>query len=105
MKFGVHQGSVLSPFLFIMGMDVLTEDLRDGSSMTLLYADGLALCGESLKEVMEKYERWKNAVEGKSLRVNGDKTKDMQLLSGKKSSASKILFSVQKSKVGLSPLF
>ena len=28
-KVGVHQGSVLSPLLFIMVMDVLTEDMRD----------------------------------------------------------------------------
>ena len=64
-KVGVHQGSALSPLLFIMVMDVLTEDVRDGSLMELLYADDLALCGESLNEVMEKYGRWKNAVKGK----------------------------------------
>ena len=29
-KVGVHQGSSLSPLLFIMGMDLLTEDVRDG---------------------------------------------------------------------------
>ena len=59
-KVGVHQGSALSPLLFIMVMDVLTEDaegVRDGSLMELLYADDLVLCGESLNEVMDKYER------------------------------------------------
>ena len=62
---GVHQGSVLSPLLFIMVMDVLTEDVRDGSLMELWYADDLVLCGESLNEVMDKYGRWENAVQGK----------------------------------------
>ena len=71
-------------------MDLLTEDVRDGSLMELLYADDLALCGESLNDVMDKYKRWKNAVEGKGLRVNVDKTKGMQLSSGKKSSVSKV---------------
>ena len=47
-KIGLHQESALSPLLFIMVMDVLTEDVRDGSLMELLYADGLVLCGESL---------------------------------------------------------
>ena len=71
-------------------MDALREDVRDGSLMELLYAGNLVLCGESLNEVMEKYERWKNAVQGKGLRVNVDKTKDMQLLFGKKSGVSEV---------------
>ena len=72
-------------------MDVLTEDVRDGSLMELLYADDLVLCGKSLKEVTDKYGRWKNAVEeGKGPRVNVDKIKCMQLLLGKKSSVSKM---------------
>ena len=53
-KVGIHQGSTLTPLLCIMVMDVLTEDMRDGSLMQLLYADDLALCGESLNEVMDK---------------------------------------------------
>ena len=83
-KVGAHQASALSPLLFIMVMDVLTEDVRDGSLMELLYADDLVLCGESLHEVMDKYGLWKNAAEGKSLRTNVDKTKGIQLLFGKK---------------------
>ena len=89
-KIGIHQGSALSPLLFIMVMDVLTEDVREGSLMEFLFADNLVLCGESLNGVMDKYGRLKNAVEGKSLRVNVDKTKGMQLLFGKKSSVSKV---------------
>ena len=61
-----------------------------GSLIELLYADNLVLSGESLNEVMDKYGRWKNAVEGKGLRVNVDKTKGMQLLLEKKSSVLKV---------------
>ena len=75
----------MSPLLFIMVMDVLIEDVRDDSLMELLHADDLVLCGESLNEVMDKYERWTNAVEEKSLVVNVDKTKGVQLLFRKKS--------------------
>ena len=89
-KVGVHQGSPLSPLLLIRVMEVLTEDVRDGSLMDLLCADDLVLCGESLNEVMDKYGRWKNVVEGKGLRVNANETKGMKLLFGKKSSVSKV---------------
>ena len=80
----------MSQLLFFMVMDVLTKDVKDGSLMKLLYADDLVLCGESFNEVMDKYGRWKNAVDGKGLRVNVDKIKGMQLLLGKKSSVSKM---------------
>ena len=86
MKVGVHQWSASSSLLFIMVMDVLT----DRPLMDLMYADNLVLCRESLNEVKEKYGRWKNAVEGKVLRVNVSKTKGMQLLLGKKNSFSKV---------------
>ena len=74
---GIHQGSTLSPLLFIMVMNVLTEDVRDDPLMELLYAADLVLCGESLNEVIDKNGRWKNAVEGKSLRVIVDKAEGM----------------------------
>ena len=63
LKVGLHQRSALSPLLFIMVMDGLTEDVRDVSLMELLYADDLVLCGESLNDVMDKYKRWKNAMQ------------------------------------------
>ena len=90
MKVGIHQRSALTSLLFIIVMVVLTEGVRDGSLMELLYADDLVLWGESINEVMDKYGRWKNAVEGKVLSVNVHKTKGMQLIFGKKSSVSKV---------------
>ena len=61
-KVGVRRGSALSSLLFIMVMDVLT-DVRDGSLMELLYPDDLALCGESLNEVMgDGKMQWKERV-------------------------------------------
>ena len=56
-KVGVHQRSALSLLLFIMVMNVLTEDMRDGSLMELLNTDNLVLCEESLNEVLDKYGR------------------------------------------------
>ena len=62
----------------MMVMDVLIEDVKDGSLMELLYADDPVLCGESLDEVTDKYGRWKNVVQRKVLMVNVSKTKGLQ---------------------------
>ena len=43
MNVRVHQGSALNPLLFIIVVDVLIENARDGSLMELLYADGLVV--------------------------------------------------------------
>ena len=42
-KVGVHQGSVLSPLLFAIVMDVITENARRGVVNELLYADDLVI--------------------------------------------------------------
>ena len=52
-KVGVHHGSALNPLSFTTVMVVLTEDMRDGSLMEMLYTDDLVSCGEPLLE-MEK---------------------------------------------------
>ena len=45
---GVHQGSVLSPLIFAIVVDVVTEHAREGLLNEILYADDLVLMSESL---------------------------------------------------------
>ena len=52
---GVHQESVLSPFLFSIVLDVLSEDGRKGASYELLYADDLVLMAETMKELQAQF--------------------------------------------------
>ena len=40
---GVHQGSVLSPLVFIIVLEALSREFRTGVPWELLYADDLAL--------------------------------------------------------------
>ena len=40
---GFHSGSALKPTSFVIVMDVLTDDVRNGSLLELLCADSLAL--------------------------------------------------------------
>lgn len=75
MKVGVHQGSVLSPLLFIMVLEALSREFRTGCPWELLYADDLVLIAETMNELVEKFEKWKSGLEDKGLRVNAAKTK------------------------------
>ena len=74
---GVHQGSVLSPLLFIIVMEALSREFRTRCSWQLLYADDLVIVAESLEELKVNLESWKNGLEGKGLKVNVGKTKLM----------------------------
>ena len=78
-RVGVHQGSVLSPLMFIIVLEALSREFREGMPMELLYADDLVLMSESEELLMDKLRKWKNGMEAKGLRVNAGKTKVMQL--------------------------
>ena len=51
----MHQRSVLSPFLFAVVADVLTEFAREGALSELLYADDLVLMGETFMGLINKF--------------------------------------------------
>ncbi|XP_057298413.1 uncharacterized protein LOC130629284 [Hydractinia symbiolongicarpus] len=74
---GVHQGSVLSPLLFILVLEALSMEFRTGCPWELLYADDLVLIAESMEELVEKFEKWKKGLEEKGLKVNTAKSKVM----------------------------
>ena len=46
-KVGLHQGSVLSPLLFVIVMEMISSELQAGLPLELLYADDLILMAES----------------------------------------------------------
>ena len=81
-KVGVHQGSVLSPLLFIIVLEALSRELRVGLPMELLYADDLVLLAETEDSLLEKLRIWKIGMEAKGLRVNASKTKIMKCRAG-----------------------
>ena len=76
-KVGVHQGSVLSPLLFLIVLKALSREFCTGAPWELLYADDQVIIDETEDELRMKLIKWKTNLEAKGLRVNMRKTKTM----------------------------
>ncbi|KAK3539937.1 hypothetical protein QTP70_019581 [Hemibagrus guttatus] len=76
-KVGLHQGSALSPFLFAIVMDQLSEEVRQESPWTMMFADDIVICSESREQVEENLERWRFALERRGMKVSRSKTEYM----------------------------
>ena len=74
-EFGVHKGAALSPLLFAIVVDMITESVRNGLMIEILYADDLVLTSETMEGLREKFWRWKEAFESMGPKVNLGKTK------------------------------
>ena len=71
---GLHQGSALSPLLFIIIMDVISEDTGEESPWSMLFADDLVLCDENREDLEGRLEDWRQRLEGVGLKVSRSKT-------------------------------
>ncbi|KAK3527532.1 hypothetical protein QTP86_026399, partial [Hemibagrus guttatus] len=74
---GLHQGSALSPFLFAIVMYQLSEEVRQESPWTMMFADDIVICSESREQVEENLERWRFALERRGMKVSRSKTEYM----------------------------
>ena len=73
-KVGLHQGSALSPFLFAVIMDRLTDKPRREAPWTMLFADDIVICEETREEVERRLKSWKYALERRGMKVSRSKT-------------------------------
>ena len=55
-KVGLYQGSVLSPFLFAVIMDRLTDEVRREPPWMMLFADHIVICKETMEEIEQRLE-------------------------------------------------
>ena len=62
-KVGLHQGSVLSLFLFALVVDTISEGAKRSLPNDLLYADDLAIVVESEEELQERLVYWQENLE------------------------------------------
>ena len=76
-KVGMHQGSALSPCLFAVVMDRMTDDIREEAPWTMMFADDIVICSGSQEQLEEKLEIWRYALERRGMKVNRRKTEYM----------------------------
>ena len=59
---GVHQGSVLSPLLFVIVLEALSREFRTGCPCECLYADDLVIIADTMDELLYKLDLWKKNI-------------------------------------------
>ena len=68
---------MLAPLLFAMVVEEVTENARKGWMKQILEADDQILTEETMEELRENFEKWREAFESTGMRVNLEKTKLM----------------------------
>ena len=66
MQVGVHQGSVLSPLLFIIVLETSSREFCTSCPWEFLYADDLVLLADTMDELLSKLGNWKKTSGRKS---------------------------------------
>ncbi|KAH1202990.1 RNA-directed DNA polymerase from mobile element jockey [Glycine max] len=75
---GLHQGSTLSPYLFTLILEVLTEQIQEIAPRCMLFADDIVLLGESREELNERLETWRRALETHGFCLSRSKSEYME---------------------------
>ena len=70
---GLHQGSAPSPLLFIIIIDVLTDNIKKDPLWAMMFADDLMRCTVIGEEVEEDLEPWRVAFERHGLKISRTK--------------------------------
>ena len=70
----LHQCSALSPYLFLLLMDVLTEDVRKDVPGSMMFADVIVLCGDDETDMTEYLETWRRALDDRGMSISRPKT-------------------------------
>ena len=76
---GLCQGSALSPFLFAIIIDRLTEDIRKKAPWDMMFLDDIVLSRKNHRELEEDLEIWRNALERRGRKVSRSKTECLRV--------------------------
>jgi len=76
-KVTVHQGSALSPLLFVIVIEASSREFGVALPWELLYADDLIVIAETEDDQIKRLNELKDNVENRGMRVNINKAKVM----------------------------
>ena len=82
---GLHQGSALSPDLYLLLMNVLTEDVRKDVHGSMIFADDIVLCGDDETDMTEYLDTWRRPLEDRGMRISIPETQFINLKCGQDS--------------------
>ncbi|XP_076917052.1 uncharacterized protein LOC143576971 [Bidens hawaiensis] len=71
---GLHQGSVLSLFLFAVVLDELSKSIQDIFPWCMLFVYDIVLIAESKQDLNMSLQEWRAALESKGLKISQSKT-------------------------------
>ncbi|KAA5655339.1 hypothetical protein F3G58_31385, partial [Pseudomonas aeruginosa] len=74
---GLHHGSALSPYLFLLVMDALTSEIQEEPPWCMLFADDIVLVGENGLEVQNILYKWRCKLESVGLKISRSKTEHL----------------------------
>ena len=74
---GDRQGSILSPILFVLYMDLVIKEVHQNNpdnDFVLAYADDIAQTATSIEKLQERMTRWNESFNKYNLKLNLKKT-------------------------------
>lgn len=77
-KLGLHQDSPLSPYLFVLLMDVTTRHVQDETLQYVLFLNEIVFIDETRKYVSLKLEAWREMLESKVFKIDRSKTEYLE---------------------------
>ncbi|KAK4316667.1 hypothetical protein Pmani_012193 [Petrolisthes manimaculis] len=70
-RVGLHQGSALiTPYIFHLIMDVLSEGIRRVTPWTMLFADDIVVVCKTKAELKRELSRWRRALEDRGFKIS-----------------------------------
>ncbi|XP_071728947.1 secreted RxLR effector protein 78-like [Rutidosis leptorrhynchoides] len=71
---GLHQGSALSPYLFALILEELSQRIQESIPWCPIFADDIVLVSESRDELNRRLKQWRIALEHNGLRISRHKS-------------------------------